>query len=352
MRTPKPRPELQNLRPYRTSETATGRIFLHANENPYPLPREITDEILEAAAALELNRYPDAEVSELRNEIAGYAGVDPSWIWIGDGANEVLLQACLAYGGPGRTSLHFEPSYVMHHRQAGMAATRMEVLRRTDNFSIDIDTALESIDRSRPDVVFVCSPNNPTGTVTPIDDIRRIARSSDALIIVDEAYFEFSGASLVPYLAEHPNVIVVRTLSKAFRLAGVRLGYGIASPDLLEELGRVRMPYGQSAFTQLAATVVLRHREKVLETVSAIIAERERLGDRLGELPGVEMFASGANFVFFRHPNSSRLLEGLAAQGIVIRDFSYMEGCDNCLRVTAGRPDENDEFLEAAAALS
>jgi histidinol-phosphate aminotransferase len=351
MTVPEPRPELQRLRPYRTSSTAEGRIFLHANENPYPLPPEITEEIVEATASLQLNRYPDPDPTELRNEIATYVGVDPSWVWIGDGANEVLLQACLAYGGPGRTALHFEPSYVMHHRQAGMAGTAMEVVRRNGDFSIDIDGALSEIERIRPHVIFVCSPNNPTGTVTPIDDIRRIAAASRALVVVDEAYFEFSGLTLVPYLAEHPNVVVVRTLSKAFRLAGVRLGYGIAAPELLEEMARVRMPYGQSAFTQTAATIVLRHREKVLETVSTIVAERERLVDRLSELPGAELFAGGANFVFFRHPRSQALIEGLAERGIVVRDFTHLEGCENCIRVTAGRPEENDELLEVTASL-
>lgn len=347
----KGRPELESLTPYRTSPVSGGRILLHANENPYPLPPEITAEILEATAGLDLNRYPDPEPHELITELATYAGVDPSWIWIGDGANEVLLQACLAYGGPGRTALLFEPTYVMHHRQARMAGTDVVTVRRRGDFSIDVGGALEAIADLKPDVVFVCSPNNPTGTITPLDDIRTIADASPGLVLVDEAYFEFAGATLVPYLAQHPNVVAVRTLSKAFRLAGVRFGYGIASPETLEEMRRVRMPYGQSSFTQAAATIVLRQREKVLETVSTIVAERERLSDRLRDLPGVEVFASGANFVFFRHPRSSRILAGLGERGIVIRDFTHLEGCENCLRVTAGLPEENDEFLAATASL-
>ena len=349
-RTPSPRPELEDLQPYRSSETAGGRIFLHANENPYPLPPEITDELRDAVTSLELNRYP-SEPHELRSELATYTGVDPAWVWLGDGSNEVLLQACLAFGGPGRTALVFEPSYVMHHRQARMAGTDVVVTRRRPDFSIDIDDALGTIERVAPHVVFVCSPNNPTGTLTPLEDVRRIADAAPGLVLVDEAYFEFSGVTLVPYLTEHPNVVVVRTLSKAFRLAGIRLGYGIASPDVLEWMQRVRMPYGQSAFTLLAATVVLRRREKILERVGEIIAERDRVAERLAALGGAEVFAGAANFVFFRHARAGDLVSGLAAQGIVIRDFGHLVGCEHCLRVTAGTPEENDAFLEAAAAL-
>jgi len=348
---PEPRPDLDKLQPYRSSETAGGRIFLHANENPYPLPSEVTEEILDAAASLELNRYPDAEPRELIDEIATYAGVDPSWVWIGDGSNEVLLQSCLAYGGPGRTALLFEPTYVMHQRQARMAGTDVAVARRDGDFTIAVTEALGAIERVRPDIVFVCSPNNPTGTVTAVPDIRQIAAASPGLVVVDEAYFEFSNLSLVPYLADHPNAMVVRTLSKAFRLAGVRLGYGIASPELLEQLRRVRMPYAQSSFTQVAATIVLRHREKVLEVVAGIASERDRLAAALEDMEGVDVFPGGANFVFFRHPDPTGLLSALAQQGIVIRDFGHLDGCENCLRVTAGRPDENDAFLEVAATL-
>lgn len=349
---PKARPELGSLQPYWSSQTKGGRIFLHANENPYALPPEVREEILEAASSLELNRYPDPEPTDLIAEIATYAGVDSSWVWPGDGSNEVLLQACLAYGGPGRTALLFDPTYVMHQRQARMAGTTVESARRDADFSIPREEALNTIERIRPDVVFICTPNNPTGTVTPLDDVRTIAKAAPGLVLVDEAYFEFSGLTLVPYLAEHPNVIVVRTLSKAFRLAGIRLGYGIAAPEILDNLRRVRMPYAQSSFTQLAATIVMRHREKVLEVVSTIASERDRVAAALAQLEGVEVFDGGANFVFFRHPDAPGLLAALEERGIVVRDFGYLDGCEGCLRVTAGTPEENDAFLEVATGLS
>jgi histidinol-phosphate aminotransferase len=345
-RRPEPRPELDDLTPYRTSGTSEGRIFLHANENPYAPPSAVMDEIAAAMRTLQLNRYP-APTTALAEQLAEYADVDADQIWIGDGANEVLLQACLAYGGPGRTALIFEPTYVMHYRQARMAGTEVVRAHRRDDFTIDVDAAVTEIERLRPDVVVVCTPNNPTGTVTARADLDRIVdAAAPALVVVDEAYYEFSGETLVGSL--QPNVIVVRTMSKAFRLANIRLGYGIGDADVLEELGRVRMPYAQSGFSVLAATVALRHRDELLDVVPKIVAERDRLAATLKET--CEVFESGANFVLFRPPNADALLKELDARGIVIRDFRHHEGCEGCLRVTAGRPEENDAFLAAFAA--
>ncbi len=349
--TPAPRPDLDKLQPYRSSELAGGRIFLHANENPYPPPAEVIAEILEAASKIELNRYPDPEPTELIEEIAEYAGVDPSWVWIGDGSNEVLLQACLAYGGPGRTALLFDPTYVMHQRQAGMAGMEIESVARSEDFTIDVEHALAEIARILPAIVFVCTPNNPTGTLTATADVRRIAEATSALVVVDEAYFEFCGHTIVGDLGDLPNVLVSRTMSKAFRLASVRLGYGIGNPELLEQLRRVRMPYAQSAFTQLAATIAVRRRDKMLPIVDQIVAEKDRIAATLAGVPRVDVFASAANFVFFRHPEAAWLIGELAERGIVIRDFSHLKGCENCLRVTAGLPEENDSFLEVVTTL-
>jgi histidinol-phosphate aminotransferase len=344
MTRPRPRPDLEGLAPYSTSDSGVGRIFLHANENPYPLPASVMDEIVAATKELELNRYPSAEVGvAIARELASYAGVDPEWIWIGDGSNEVLLQSCLAYGGPGRTALLFEPTYRMHYRQARMAGTGTEVCMRRSDFTIDVDEALAAIDSLRPDIVFLCSPNNPTGTITPHDEIVRIAAAAPGLVVVDEAYYEFSRSTVVP---DHlPNVIVVRTMSKAFRLAGLRLGYGIAHPDVLAGMRSVRMPYAQSSFTQATALVVLKRRDEVLDKVDTIVAERERVAGALAKV--ADVFPSGANFVLFRPPDGEAVLQALAEKGIVIRDFRTLPGTEGCLRVTVGTPSENDEFLAA-----
>ena len=342
---PRPRPELADLTPYKTSDVATGRIWLHANENPYPPPDDVVAEIFSVARTHELNRYPEPGTA-LAEELAAYAGVDTSQIWIGDGSNEVLLQACLAFGGPDRKALVFEPTYRMHYRQARMAGTDVVIAERGSDFAIDPYAACEAIEAEQPDIVFVCSPNNPTGTVTPIADIERIADCAPGLVIVDEAYFEFSKSTFLDVLPKHDNVMVVRTMSKAFRLAAVRLGYGIANADLLNELARVRMPYAQSAFTQTAALVALRNRDVLLEKVPELISQRDRLASHMSGR-GIQVYGSGGNFLLFRHADPQALLDALATRGVVIRDFRTLPGAEGCLRVSVGTPEQNDEFLSA-----
>jgi histidinol-phosphate aminotransferase len=348
---PKPRPELEALQPYRTSDASRGRVLLHANESPYPPPEHVVDEIYALARKHDLNRYPESG-TELAEELASYAGVPPEWIWIGDGSNEVLLQACLAYGGPGRKALVFEPTYRMHHRQAAMAGTEVVEAHREKDFKLDVFKALEAIEAEQPDIIFVCTPNNPTGTTTSLDDLRRIASSAPGLVVIDEAYHEFCGETFVGELAAFPNVLVVRTLSKAFRLAAVRLGYGIAAPELLAELARVRMPYAQSSFTQAAGLVALRNRAELLYTVPKVKAERERLADALDRIEGAKVFPSGANFVMVRWTKAAELIDALTERGIVIRDFRHLAGCDDCVRITVGTQDENDELLDVVSALT
>jgi len=221
---------------------------------------------------------------------------------------------------------------------------------RGSDFAIDIDAALDAVGSVRPDVVFVCTPNNPTGTTTPEADVLAVASSAPGLVVVDEAYFEFCGATIVPKLADLPNVLVVRTMSKAFRLAGLRLGYGVANPDVLDGMRSVRMPYAQSSFTQAAALVVLKRRDEVLDKVAAIVAERDRIARELSAV--ADVFPSGGNFVLFRPHDADALLAALARKGVVIRDFRALAGCEGCLRVTAGLPTENDEFLRVVHELS
>jgi len=345
-RPPLPRPDLDDLRAYSTSSTTGGEVFLHANENPYPLPDSIAGEIAGRVRELELNRYPDPSARGLREALADYAGVDASWVWPGTGSNEVLLQACLAYGGPGRTAMLFEPTYRMHHRQARIAGTSVVDVPRRPDFSIDVETALASIEAREPDVIFLCSPNNPTGTLTALEDVRAIAAAAPGLVVLDEAYFEFCGVTLVPELPTYPNVVVVRTLSKAFRLAGARIGYLIGGPEVLEPLERVRMPYSVSAPAQAIAEVVLAHRDEVLACVPEIVSERDRISAALAELPGMEVFGSASNSILFRHPDAAGLFKALVGAGIVVRDFTTLRGCEGCLRVTVGLPEQNDAFLE------
>jgi histidinol-phosphate aminotransferase len=233
-----------------------------------------------------------------------------------------------------------------------MAGTTVVERSRGENFALDASTAVAAIDEVRPDIVFVCTPNNPTGTTTSIADLRTIADAAPGLVVIDEAYHEFCGETFVGELADFPNVLVARTLSKAFRLAAVRLGYGIAAPELLTELARVRMPYGQSSFTRAAGLVALRRRAELLYDVPKVIAERTRLSDVLDGIDGIEVSPSGANFLMFRWARAGELVDALAERGIVVRDFRHLPGCEDCLRVTVGTPDENDELLDVVKTLA
>lgn len=351
MRRPDPRPDLADLEAYLPGSLPSG-IHLHANENPYPPPDDVTEEIASQIRKLDLNRYPDHAAHALREALASYVGVDPSWVWVGTGSNEILLDACLAYGGHGRSALLFTPTYSMHERQVRIAGTSVLTQARGSDFAIDLGDALGAMRNGSPDVVFVCSPNNPTGTLTPSAHIFDIARAAPGLVVVDEAYHEFCGQTFVPELPDFPNVIVVRTMSKAFRMAGARLGYAIAQPETLEPMLRVRMPYGQSSLSQTAARVALERRDEMLAKVPVLIAERERLLREMAPIERVEPFPSAANFVLFRHSDPVRLLRDLGERGIVVRDFSGVPGCEGCLRVSVGTKSENDAFLEATAALA
>lgn len=346
---PSPREDIAPLDAY-IPELPAADVLLHANENPYPPPEAVMREFLDAAGHLGLNRYPDHAARELRAALASYAGVDGAWVWVGTGSNEILLDACLAYGGPGRRALLFEPTYSMHHRQAIIAGTAVERVSRRPDFTLDANEAVAVVRDIQPDVVFVCTPNNPTGTLTQPDDVVRIAEAADGLVVVDEAYFEFCGVTLVGHLGSLPNVIVVRTLSKAFRMAGVRLGYALAQPETLAPLLKVRMPYAQSSLNQLAALAAVRSAPEMLDAVPSIVTERDRLAAGLSAL-GFEVFPSAANFVLFRARDAARVAAGLIERRIVIRDVSRPGPLDGCLRVTAGAPAQTDVFLDAVSAL-
>jgi histidinol-phosphate aminotransferase len=338
-----PRSGLRDVAPYAAPQLDVP-VRLNTNECPYPLPAAFREDLARAIARLELHRYPPREAEPLRARLAGLHGHALEGTWAANGSNEVLLQLLQAYGGPGRRALLFEPTYALHRRLAWV--TQTDVVERPldapwtlTSKDVDAGLALE------PDVVFVCSPNNPTGNAQPLDVVRSLAGRSDALVVVDEAYIEFGGQSALPLVAAHPNVVVVRTFSKAFALAGARIGYALADPEVVEDLRRVRLPYHLSATTQTAGLVALDHRDDAEEILAAIRKERDRILDSLPPMD-VEAFGSDANFVLFRPPEPApRVWQGLLERGVLVRDFS--EVVAGCLRVTGGTTDEVDRFLSA-----
>jgi histidinol-phosphate aminotransferase len=331
-------------------------VRLNTNENPYPLPAELVARIAErvAEAAASLNRYPDRDAVELRTELARYLTrttghpTDPAGVWAANGSNEVIQQLLQAFGGPGRTALGFEPSYSMHSLISRGTGTGWISAPRAADFTIDPAVALAAIAEHRPHVVFVTSPNNPTGsavapgTVLAIHDAAQRARPS--LVVVDEAYVEFShGASLLPLLDGRPNLVICRTMSKAFGAAGLRLGYLAADPAVVRAVQLVRLPYHLSAITQAAALAALEHTDTLLGYVSRLKEERDRVAGELAAL-GFEVTTSDANFIQFgRFEDAHAAWRAILDHGVLVRD----NGVPHRLRVSVGTPGENDAFLDA-----
>ncbi|MFB7289811.1 histidinol-phosphate transaminase [Actinacidiphila glaucinigra] len=353
------RDELRGKSPYGAPQLDVP-VRLNTNENPYPLPAELVDRITERVreAARDLNRYPDRDAVELRTELAKYltrtAGheVGLANVWAANGSNEVIQQLLQTFGGPGRTAIGFEPSYSMHGLISRGTGTGWIAGPRREDFTIDVAAAERIIAERRPNVVFVTSPNNPTGTAVAADTVVALYEAAQAarpsLVVVDEAYGEFSHRpSLLPLIEGRPNMVVSRTMSKAFGAAGLRLGYLAADPALVDAVQLVRLPYHLSAVTQATALAALEHTDTLLGYVEQLKTERDRLVGELRAI-GCEVTDSDANFVQFgRFEDSHRAWQAILDRGVLVRD----NGVPGWLRVTAGTPAENDAFLEAVREL-
>ncbi len=337
-----PRPGLRDIEPYEAPQLDV-RVRLNTNECPYPLPEPFRRDLSDAVGDLSLNRYPDREAETLRSRLADLHGHTLEGTWVANGSNEILIQLLQAYGGPGRRVVVFEPTYALHSRLSWVANADVVPVRLEAPWTIGAPDVARALGFG-PDVVFVCSPNNPTGNAQPLDVIE-LAANTPALVIVDEAYVEFGGRSAAPLVPRYRNLAVVRTFSKAFALAGARVGYCLTSPEIVGDLRRVRLPYHLSSLTQAAGLVALDHRDEALEILDAIRAERDRILQALPPM-GVEAFPSEANFVLFRPPRpAGDVWQGLLDRSVLVRDFSAL--VPGCLRVTAGTPQEVDRFLSA-----
>lgn len=335
-------------------------VRLNTNENPFPLPEPLVERIAERVreAARTLNRYPDRDAVELRGKLAEYlsrtAGhpVRAAHVWAANGSNEVIQQLLQTFGGPGRTAMGFEPSYSMHALISRGTGTGWISGPRNEDFTVDLPAALAAVAERRPEVVFICSPNNPTGTAVDADTVLALYEAAQAarpsLVVVDEAYGEFSHRpSLLPLIEGRPHLVVSRTMSKAFGAAGLRLGYLAADPAVVDAVQLVRLPYHLSAVTQATALAALEHTDTLLGYVELLKAERDRLVTGLRAL-GCQVTDSDANFVQFgRFDDAHAAWQGLLDRGVLVRD----NGVPGWLRVTAGTPAENDAFLEAVREL-
>ncbi len=362
------REDLRGTTPYGAPQLDVP-VRLNTNENSYDVPQDVALAVVEAVAGQvqHLNRYPDREFTRLRESLAGYlrsatgCEVGPEQVWAANGSNEVLQQLLQAFGGPGRGALGFTPAYSMHPRIAHVTGTAWADGRRgrsdtgdaadAGDFDLAADAAAEQVRDADPDVVFLCSPNNPTGTALGLDVVAAVyAASEHALVVVDEAYAEFARAgtpSALELLPGRPRLVVTRTMSKAFAFAGARLGYLVADPAVADALRLVRLPYHLSALTQAAAGAAIAHADSLLATVEATKRERDRIVQTLPEL-GLRPVPSDANFVLFGGLADEQVTwSALLDRGVLVRDV----GLPGHLRVTAGTPAETSAFLDALAAI-
>jgi histidinol-phosphate aminotransferase len=352
------RADLRGKSPYGAPQLNVP-VRLNTNENPHPPTPALVDDVTASVRAVagDLHRYPDRDAMALRTDLAAYltaqTGTDLSVenLWAANGSNEILQQLLQAFGGPGRSAIGFVPSYSMHPIISDGTQTAWLVANRADDFSLDIDVAVASVKDRNPDVVFVASPNNPSGQSVPLEDLRRLLDAmSTGILILDEAYGEFSSQpSAVKLIDDYPTrLVVTRTMSKAFAFAGGRLGYLIAAPAVIDAMLLVRLPYHLSSVTQAAARAALRHANDTLGSVAKLVAERDRVSAALTGM-GFRVIPSDANFVLFgEFADAPATWQRYLDAGILIRDV----GIPGYLRTTTGLAEENDALLAASARLA
>jgi histidinol-phosphate aminotransferase len=345
------RESLAGLSPYGAPQLPS-LAQLNTNENPYPPSQDLVDALTAriGEVAKTLNRYPDRDAHELRESLAQFLNklsgttLTVDQLWAANGSNEIIQSLFLAFGGRG--ALGFTPSYSMHPLIARVAGTQWHTGKRNTDFSLDLSSAVSQILDIKPGMTFITTPNNPTGTSLSIEDILALAKVCEkvsGLLIVDEAYAEFSDEqSALTLLTSHPNIVVVRTMSKAFAFAGVRLGYLAAHVHVVEAMLLVRLPYHLSTLTQAAGIVALEHQESSLASVATLIASRERVRAQLVSM-GLEVIPSSANFLLFSINHPQDVWQSLLDAGVLIRDV----GLSGYLRVTIGNDAENERFISA-----
>ncbi|MBX7454413.1 histidinol-phosphate transaminase [Mycolicibacterium sp. 3033] len=349
------REDLRGKSPYGAPQLAVP-VRLNTNENPHPPTQALVDDVAASVreAAAELHRYPDRDAVALRTDLAAYLSaqtgvrVGVENVWAANGSNEILQQLLQAFGGPGRSAIGFVPSYSMHPIISDGTQTQWLAAHRADDFGLDAAVAATAIKEHRPDVVFVTSPNNPSGQSVSLDDLRVLLDAmAGGVMIVDEAYGEFSSQpSALALIDEYPSrVVVSRTMSKAFAFAGGRLGYLVAAPAVVDAMLLVRLPYHLSSLTQAAARAALRHADDTLGSVATLISERERVSAALTDM-GFRVIPSDANFLLFgEFADAAATWRAYLEAGVLIRDV----GIPGYLRTTIGLADENDALLSASA---
>ncbi|MCU1493694.1 MAG: hisC [Acidimicrobiaceae bacterium] len=333
-------------------------VRLNTNEAPEPPPAGFVAELQAELERIPFNRYPDRQALALRSAIGAQHNVGAEQVYCANGSNEVLQSILLAYGGPGRAAAVFEPTYALHSHIARITGTEVIAGERDDDMLVDelelarVLTVGGRIGGANPAVMFLCSPNNPTGRAEPRDTVERVIASAPGLVVVDEAYGQFARWSACELLHDSPNLVVVRTFSKTWSLAGLRLGYAIAEAEVVDALLRVTLPYHLDAVKQAAGRIALGYGDEMRERVARLAEERGRVAAALAELP-VDVYPSDANFILFRvrAHDAQEVWRSLVQRSILVRDVTGWPSLAGCLRVTIGTQAENDAFLAGLTAV-
>lgn len=342
------KPTVRALRAY-TLSPHRATVKINQNENPWDAPAEIKDEVLRRFAARQWSRYPDFIPVTLHEQLARFAGWKANGVIAGNGSNELIQAVLMVTMEPRKRVLISEPTFALYKQVATVLGAEVVSIPLTPQLSYDTAALLETIEQRQPDVTILCSPNNPTGCVIESKHLRSLLRATRGLVVIDEAYHEFAQQTVAPLLAEHENLVVLRTFSKAMAFAALRIGYLLAAPELVREIGKAVLPYNLNAFSQIAAEVALEKYPALLgPTVEAIIAERERLYLALSEISGLHPLKSHANFFVVRaEMDPKRIFNGLLKRDILIRDVSGYPMLSEYFRFNVGTPEENDRLLRA-----
>jgi histidinol-phosphate aminotransferase len=343
-----PRDDLRALEGYHSPQLDVA-VRLNTNESPFAPPPEFVDRWVDELRHAPLNRYPDRAARDLRDALGKHLGQPAERLFCANGSNEVLQTLLLTYGGYGRRAAMFEPTYALHSHIARITGTEVVVGERRADFSVDPDAARRLVEKQAPTIVFVCSPNNPTGTVEPSATIEALlAIDGRHLVVVDEAYGEFAPWSALELVRDDRRLVVVRTYSKVWSMAALRLGFAVAPEWVVDELEKVVLPYHLAVATQIAGRLALDLGDEMDDRVGRLVGERERVASELAATDGVTVYPSGANFLLFRPAGDGHeCWQRMVDRGVLVRDFSRWPRLDGCLRVTIGTPDENDAFLAA-----
>jgi histidinol-phosphate aminotransferase len=341
------RDDLEILAGYHSAQVDVD-VRLNTNESPYPPPAGLLDELAEQIRTVPMNRYPDRDARALRAALAEHHGVRPEQVFAANGSNEILQLLFTAYGGAGRAAAVFEPTYALHSHIAKLTGTAVARGERRDDFSLELDEVKRVLGDADPILTFLCSPNNPTGRAEPRELIEATLGAVPGLLVVDEAYGQFARWSALELVADDVPLVVVRTYSKTWSMAALRLGYCVAPAEVVAALEQTALPYHLDAVKQIAGRIALRHHVEMEARVKAITAERRRVVERLEALR-VDLWPSDANFVLFRPQNKRGrdVWQHLVDRSVLIRDCSAWPGLDDCLRITIGTPAEDDRFLAA-----